>query len=76
MTVVWYRAIYKLFINHTINTPTAAVSKFRNHCQEIEREMRSKRYSANVDHIDFSVLKVLKPKVNIILFHKIRSMVY
>eukprot|EP00116_Pleurobrachia_bachei_P019286 sb/3479548/ len=54
--------VVEIYKTHTNNTPAAAGSKFRNHCQEIEREMRSKRYSANVDHIDFSVLKVLKPK--------------
>ena len=31
--------------------------------KELEREMRSKRYTANLDSVDFTALDLLKPEV-------------
>ena len=31
--------------------------------KELEREIRSKRYTANLDNVDFSALDLLKPEV-------------
>ena len=41
--------------------------------KELEREMRSKRYTANLDNVDFSALDLLKTEVFIVVYCSYRA---